>query len=216
MATAATPPQTLYSLLGVAEDVSGDELTKAYRQKALETHPDKGGDKDQFEELAKAFKTLDCSETREAYDVELGRSRERATFVEGGPGGAGAAAGFSEKQAQAPMREKTAPTPGSKRQGKLRSSQPGNGGRCANEWKGMGSGAHAMKMICDDATPKQRTEALFDKYAALPKGKDKKREWLSGIRGKEKQDLKALAKKREAEQMEKWQNGWGGDLHGVA
>mmetsp|Transcript_60921 Transcript_60921/g.175527 ORF Transcript_60921/g.175527 Transcript_60921/m.175527 type:complete len:207 (+) Transcript_60921:81-701(+) len=195
-------PQTLYTLLGVSEDATSDELTKAYRQKALEQHPDKGGDKDSFDELAKAFKTLDCKDTREAYDVELEKARERATLVEGGP----APAGHSQKQAQAPMpRQKTEPTPGSKRQGKMRTAQPGNAGCCAQEWKGMSSGAHVLKMICDEATVEQKTEALFDKYAKLPRGKDKKRDWLKGVRGEEKQNLKALAKKKEAEQMERWQ-----------
>uniref|UniRef100_A0A7S2M3J1 J domain-containing protein n=1 Tax=Zooxanthella nutricula TaxID=1333877 RepID=A0A7S2M3J1_9DINO len=196
-------PRTLYDVLGVQEDAQAEDLTKAYRHKALEQHPDKGGDKDAFDELAKAFKTLDCAESRDAYDAELARARERDALVEGGPSaGAGA---FSEKQAQAPMpRAKTEPTAGSKRQGKLRASQPGNAGMCAQEWKGMSSGAHILKMLCDEATEEQKTEALFTKYAALPRGKDKKRQWLSSVRGQQKQDLKALAKKKEAEQMEKW------------
>lgn len=206
MAAAGAAPATLYELLGVSEDAQSDELTKAYRQKALEQHPDKGGDKDSFDELAKAFKTLDCKETREAYDADLERSRERAALVEGGPASAAAAAGPSQKQAQAPMRPKTEPTPGSKRQGKLRTAQPGTGNRCAPEWKGLGSGAAMLQMLCDreEVTEEQKTQALFDKYSALPRGKEKKREWVGGLRGKEKQDLKALAKKKEAEEMEKW------------
>jgi len=193
--------RTLYKLLGVGEDAGADEITRAYRQQALINHPDKGGDAALFDDLAKAFKTLDCRETREAYDNELERSREREKLVEGGP-----SAGFSRQQAQEPMRAKTEPHPGSKRQGKMRTAQPGNV-LCAHEWKGMGSGAHAMKMLEDGMTDEQKTAALFDKYAALPAGKDKKRKWMKGVRGSDRQDLKAMAKKKEAEQMEKW-NKW--------
>mmetsp|Transcript_96329 Transcript_96329/g.241513 ORF Transcript_96329/g.241513 Transcript_96329/m.241513 type:complete len:216 (+) Transcript_96329:98-745(+) len=205
-----TERTTLYALLGVGEDAGSEEITRAYRQQALVNHPDKGGDAALFDDLAKAFKTLDCRETREAYDDELARARERDSLVEGGPSRGGAAGGgaFSKQQAQAPMpREKTAPTAGSKRQGKLRTAQPGNVNMCAHEWKGMGSGGHVLKMLEDGMTDEQKTAALFDKYAALPSGKDKKRDWMKGVRGKDRQDLKALAKKKEAEQLERW-NKW--------
>mmetsp|Transcript_16342 Transcript_16342/g.57091 ORF Transcript_16342/g.57091 Transcript_16342/m.57091 type:complete len:266 (+) Transcript_16342:80-877(+) len=193
--------QTLYEVVGVSEDASSDELIKAYRQKALEQHPDKGGDKDQFDELVKAFKTLENSATRDAYDAELARLQDRAKLVLGGPSGGAA----SKQQAQAPMaRQKTAPTAGSTRQSKLGNIQPGGPEHCAHEWKGMRSGAYVLKMICDGVTDEQKTKLLFDKYDALPRGKDKKREWLSSIRGQEKKDLKAIAKKKEGEDAAKW------------
>lgn len=192
-----------YDLLGVDEEADIEKLTAAYRQRALEEHPDKGGDADRFHEIAKAFKVLSNPDSRNAYNDELAKARERARLVEGAPGG------MSTKQAQAPMpRQKTAPMPGSKRQGKLRCGQPGNYNACAEEWKNMGSAARILLAITDDVTPEQKTEQLMDKYASLPKGKDKKREWVSGLRGKEKQDLKQVAKKREEAERTKWASNW--------
>lgn len=130
-------PQSLYDILGVDEFASQDALVKAYRQRALEEHPDKGGDAGHFDDLVKAFKVLSVVESREAYDQELAKSRQKSKLVEGGRA---QPAGPSAKQAEAPMREKTAPHAGSKRQGKLHSFEPGKEGHCANEWKGMGSG----------------------------------------------------------------------------
>merc|ERR1719203_1258882 len=89
-------------------------------------------------------------------------------------------------------REKTAPHSGSTRQGKIRTMQPGKPQACADEWKGMGSGAHTLKMIADGATDEEKTERLWQKYKDLP-------------RGKQKQDLKQRAKKHEEEQRERWQ-----------
>mmetsp|Transcript_49423 Transcript_49423/g.105219 ORF Transcript_49423/g.105219 Transcript_49423/m.105219 type:complete len:213 (-) Transcript_49423:353-991(-) len=194
--------RTLYNILGVDEEVTSDELLKAYRARALENHPDKGGDANLFDEIQKAFKILENEQTREIYDDELAKARDRAILVSGG------GPSHSTQQAQAPMpRNKTEPTAGSKRQGKLRTGQPGKPQHCADEWKGQKSGSHFLKALCDEAPQEQKIEALFDKYATLPRGKDKKREWLDGVRGEDKQDLKALAKKKEAEMMAKRQ-GW--------
>lgn len=200
----ADDAQTLYEILGVDEDVSSDALIKAYRQRALEEHPDKGGDAAHFDDLVKAFKVLSTEESRDAYDEDLAKSRERSRLVEGGrayDAGVAATSGgkVSAKQVDAPMRQKTAPTPGSQRQGKMRTTEPGKLGHCANEWKGMLSATHYMKAITDDVTEAEKTERLFQQYAHLPPGKEMKREWLSGVRGQEKVDLKLLAKKKEAQ-----------------
>lgn len=191
-----------YALLDVDEDADLDALTAAYRQRALAEHPDKGGDAKRFDDITKAFKVLANPVARKAYDEELSKARERAELVEGAPKGS---SGMSAKQAQAPMaRLKTEPTPGSKRQSAMRCGQPGNYKPCAEEWKGMGSAFHFLKAIADDTTEEQKTERLMDKYAALPRGKEKKREWVSGLRGHEKQELKLAAKKREEAEKAKW------------
>ncbi|CAK0878452.1 unnamed protein product [Prorocentrum cordatum] len=177
-----------YELLGVDDEADLEALTVAYRQRALAEHPDKGGDAARFHEIARAFKVLSDPEARREYDEKLAKAEERAQLVEGGP--AKGAAGMSAKQAQAPMaRQKTAPMPGSKRQAKMRCGQPGNYNACAEEWKNMGSAFRVLMAITDDVTPEQKTEELMDKYAALPRGKDKKREWVNGLRGKDKQDF---------------------------
>ncbi|CAE7943503.1 LDJ2, partial [Symbiodinium necroappetens] len=121
-------------LLGVEEEATQEDIIRAYRQRALEQHPDKGGDKDDFDALNKAYATLNDDARRRAYDLQLAKARERELLVEGGR------STFSKQQLQAPMpRIKTAPTPGSKRQAQMRTSQPGKPQCCAHEWKGMGS-----------------------------------------------------------------------------
>jgi len=45
---------TPYQVLGVARNASGDEIKKAYRKKALEHHPEKGGNPEVFKEVQHA------------------------------------------------------------------------------------------------------------------------------------------------------------------
>lgn len=190
--------QTLYEILGVDEYVPQDELIKAYRLRALTEHPDKGGDKDHFDELVKAFKVLSVDETRDAYDKDLSKSRDREKIM--APGAK------NEKQAQEPMaRQKTEPRWGSIRQSKMK--QPFHLKFCANEWKGQHTAANFLKMIEDGVTDEQKTEKLLTRFAMLPQGKIKKRQWLEAVRGKDKSDLKDLARKTEADKLafaQKW------------
>lgn len=47
-----------YRLLGVTPDCSDDELKKAYRAACRRLHPDKGGDKDKFQALQRAYAAI--------------------------------------------------------------------------------------------------------------------------------------------------------------
>ena len=47
-----------YSVLGVAEDASQDEIKKIYRKLAKENHPDKGGDEETFKKISLAYDTI--------------------------------------------------------------------------------------------------------------------------------------------------------------
>ncbi len=72
-----------YEILGVGKDASADEVKKAFRQKAVELHPDKqGGDEAKFKELNEAYEVLKDSSKRQRYD-QFGHAGV------GGNGGAG-------------------------------------------------------------------------------------------------------------------------------
>jgi curved DNA-binding protein len=68
-----------YSTLGVSKTASAEEIKRAFRKKAHEYHPDKGGDAEKFKELNEAYQTLSDPEKRRHYD----------TFGAAGPQGAG-------------------------------------------------------------------------------------------------------------------------------
>lgn len=60
--------QDLYAILGVANDADFGEIKKAYKKKALELHPDKGGSKEAFQALSNAYEVLSDPIQRLAYD----------------------------------------------------------------------------------------------------------------------------------------------------
>ena len=60
--------QDLYAVLGVTRSASPGTIRRAYRQRALVTHPDKGGRADAFRLVVHAFETLGSSEDRARYD----------------------------------------------------------------------------------------------------------------------------------------------------
>ena len=60
--------QELYDVLGVPKTATEAEIKKSFRKKALEHHPDKGGDEAIFKELNAAHEVLSNAEKRELYD----------------------------------------------------------------------------------------------------------------------------------------------------
>ena len=60
--------QDHYSVLGVEETATQEEIKKAYRKLAKENHPDKGGDEDKFKQISGAYDIIGDENKRQQYD----------------------------------------------------------------------------------------------------------------------------------------------------
>ncbi|CAE7225162.1 DNAJ1 [Symbiodinium natans] len=75
---------TYYSELGLGPSASHRAVCTAYRQKALQTHPDKGGTHDAYVRVRQAFEVLSDQRLRAEYDAELraaGQDADEPTFT---------------------------------------------------------------------------------------------------------------------------------------
>jgi curved DNA-binding protein len=71
---------TYYETLGVGDKATTDEIKRAYRKLASQHHPDKGGDKNKFQEIQAAYDTLSDDNKRQQYDMQQsGRGNFRFT-----------------------------------------------------------------------------------------------------------------------------------------
>lgn len=57
-----------YDILGIEKNATEDQIKKAYRKKAMEHHPDKGGDEAKFKEATEAYDVLSDENKRSQYD----------------------------------------------------------------------------------------------------------------------------------------------------
>lgn len=85
-------PRDYYEILGIPKGASQDDIKKAFRKKAHESHPDKGGDEKIFKEINEAYQVLGDPKKRSTYD-QFGH----AAFQQGaGAGGFGGFGGFGQ------------------------------------------------------------------------------------------------------------------------
>ena len=63
-----SPSTKLYDVLGLDRSCSPEDVKRAYRRKAREMHPDKGGDAEKFKELSAAYEVLSDDQKRAIYD----------------------------------------------------------------------------------------------------------------------------------------------------
>lgn len=74
-----------YELLGLPPDANGEEIRRAYRDAALQWHPDvnhQEGAHERFLLLKQAYETLSNPQARQRYDQELARSRNEPFLIE--------------------------------------------------------------------------------------------------------------------------------------
>ena len=74
-----------YEILEVSTGASLDEIKKAFREKALKYHPDRGGDEEKFKQINEAYSILSDANKRSHYDAAK----------DGMPGGFAGFGGFS-------------------------------------------------------------------------------------------------------------------------
>ncbi|PZF56471.1 hypothetical protein DEJ23_09870 [Curtobacterium sp. MCSS17_008] len=125
---------TPYEVLGVPATADDDELRRAYRRAARETHPDLGGDARRFRQVQIAWERVGTPAARRAYDAG---SRTSAPQGASGPSGS-SAWGRDGRDAYAP--------PAARRDSRPRARSHGHpGGRsrevflqAEREWVGLG------------------------------------------------------------------------------
>ena len=60
---------SLYRILGTRKNAKPETIKKAFRRRAIETHPDQGGDPEEFKRVREAWRILSNPEWRAYYDA---------------------------------------------------------------------------------------------------------------------------------------------------
>jgi DnaJ-class molecular chaperone len=75
-----------YQTLGVDRDATPDQIKRAYRKLASQHHPDKGGDKNKFQEIEEAYRTLGDPQKRAEYNNPRSHAHNFSSHHPGGGG----------------------------------------------------------------------------------------------------------------------------------
>ncbi|CAE7231998.1 DPH4 [Symbiodinium pilosum] len=96
---------THYSELGISWSASHRAICTAYRQRALQTHPDKGGSHDAYVRVRQAFEVLSDQNLRADYDAELRAAGARDSSESSGsvPTASATGSGGSSASRQQPL-----------------------------------------------------------------------------------------------------------------
>lgn len=86
-------PRDYYDVLGLKRGASEDEIKRAFRKKAHELHPDKGGDEKAFKEVNEAYQVLGDPKKKSTYD-QFGHAAFQGAQGASGFGGFG---GFNQQ-----------------------------------------------------------------------------------------------------------------------
>merc|ERR1719331_343528 len=57
-----------YDELGLQRDASQDDIKRAYKKLAMQHHPDRGGSREKFEAVTRAYEVLSDPQQRQSYD----------------------------------------------------------------------------------------------------------------------------------------------------
>src|ERR1700722_1981228 len=83
-----------YKVLGVSQEATDKEITRAYRKLAKQYHPDSNpGSEDRFKEISAAYDVLGDADKRKEYDEVRRMGPAAGGFGGGFPGGFGGAGG---------------------------------------------------------------------------------------------------------------------------
>jgi len=97
-----------YETLGVAKNASQENIKKAYKAKALEHHPNKGGNAENFKSLGAAYEVLSDPLLRAEYDALLNSKSKKSKTASRSGGGAGGGGGGGAAGGAAPLSEANA------------------------------------------------------------------------------------------------------------